>query len=61
MLEKNSRYWMGKCQSCRHSIQSQSKAAPAALLLICTKDGDREVTRGNWQCGRYEYEPGSIE
>lgn len=48
-------YFVGKCQSCRHSEQGSM-----TLLLFCKASGIAEPTKPHWQCGRYEYEPGSL-
>lgn len=52
-------FFVGKCQSCRHS-QEGNMRGEASTVLFCLKDGGQDVTKANWQCGRYEYEPGSL-
>lgn len=51
-------YFVGKCQSCRHAGQEAQRGG--RLWLICRNDGAGQVTKPNWQCGAYEYEPGSL-
>jgi hypothetical protein len=51
-------YFVGKCQSCRHAGQEQERGG--RLRLICHQDGVGTITKPNWQCGAYEYEPGSL-
>lgn len=49
-------YFVGKCQSCSHSIGT----GKPGIMLLCTAGAKDEVTRPNWQCGRFVYEPGSL-
>lgn len=49
-------YFVGKCQSCRHSIGT----GKPGVMLLCTAGSIDEATRPQWSCGRYDYEPGSL-
>ena len=57
IIPAESGFFVGKCQSCRHSIGAEAQAP--GLVLVCTLD-DYASTKPHWQCGRYEYEPGSL-
>lgn len=49
-------FFVGKCQSCRHSIDGQSVGLLPSLFCQL----DMGTVKPEWQCGRYEYEPGSL-
>lgn len=57
-LTADESFFLGKCQSCRHSEEAGHKRA---VFLFCRfEPAAPEVTRPQWKCTRYEYEPGSL-
>lgn len=60
MLDAGERFFVGKCQTCRHSMQKDHAGAAGGLLLFCHQiPFNPEQTRAHWTCSFYEYEPGS--